>query len=119
MKFRRKAAIIAAVSALPFVALGSYLWLSGVRYGVGTFEAENTFLLGDFVYMLGAPLTLLVWVPYLFFGHVLSVREYWLALPLVNILFMLQWVIWSQLLAKLSEAPRFTRISPRKENPCV
>ena len=51
------------------------------------------------IYMLGSPLTLIAVGPPLFAGRFLQYGDNWWAIPLIDTLFLLQWVIWSQLIS--------------------
>jgi hypothetical protein len=53
------------------------------------------------VYSLGFPLTYIVLGFPSYAGRLLEDGDNWWAIPLVDVLFVLQWVIWSQLLARL------------------
>jgi hypothetical protein len=101
MKLNRRAALIACIAALPFIALASYSWVRAATDK--SFPAYEADLFGDLIYVLGSPLTLLVLgIPYctgLYLDH-----EYdWLWIPLVDSLFVVQWIIWAQLISRVAE----------------
>ena len=87
---------MAIASALPFVVLASFAWIKAVTdNSVPTYEV---YLFGDLIYLLGSPLTLIVLGLPFYAGRYLSDSDNWWAIPLVDFLFVLQWVIWSQLI---------------------
>jgi hypothetical protein len=96
MRLNKRAAIIAIVLALPFVTLASDAWIrAATDRSFPAYEADH---FGDMIYFLGSPLTLIVLgLPY-FAGVYLNHARDWLWIPLTDLLFVLQWVIWSQLL---------------------
>jgi hypothetical protein len=98
MKLNKRAAWIAVIAALPLVALASYSWIKAVTdKSVPTYEV---YLFGDVIYLLGSPLTLLVLGLPFYAGRQLSGSDNWWAIPLVDFLFILQWVVWSQLISR-------------------
>jgi hypothetical protein len=97
MKLNRLSAWIAVVTSLPFVSLASYAWIKAATDGsFPRYEADH---FGDLIYTLGSPLTLIVLGPPLFAGRFLRDSDNWWAIPLIDVLFVLQWVIWSQLIS--------------------
>jgi hypothetical protein len=104
MQVNKRAAIIAVVLALPFVALASDAWIrAATDRSFPAYEADH---FGDMIYFLGSPLTLIVLgLPY-FAGVYLKHAHDWIWIPLIDLLFVLQWVIWSQLLCAFAK-PRF------------
>ena len=104
MKLDKQAAAIAVVSAIPFVALASYSWIRATTdQSFPAYEADH---FGDMIYLLGSPLTLIVLgLPY-YAGTFLKGSDNWWAIPLTDLLFVLQWVIWSQLIAVRGSAGR-------------
>jgi len=91
MNLNRRAAWIAVISAVPFVALAFYSWIKAVvDKSVPTYEV---YLFGDVIYLLGSPLTLIVLGLPFYAGRHLSDGDNWWAIPLVDFLFILQWII--------------------------
>jgi hypothetical protein len=99
MKLNKRAAVIAIAASIPFIALASYSWITAATdKSFPAYEADH---FGDQIYALGSPLTLVVLgLPY-YAGTSLNHRHDWLWIPLVGSLFVLQWIIWSQLIANL------------------
>jgi hypothetical protein len=89
---RRRLAVIPIVFALPFVFCGASAWSLCDYQG---------YELGDLVYNLGVPLTLIVLKIKVFIGRSLTCSDHQWAIPLISSLFIIQWVIWGQLLALL------------------
>ena len=101
MKLNRRAALIACIAALPFIVLASYSWvMAATDKSFPAYEADH---FGDLIYLLGSPLTLVVLgIPYctgLYLDHGFD----WLWIPLVDSLFVLQWIVWSQLISRIAE----------------
>ena len=101
MKLNRRAALIAFIAALPFIVLASYSWVKAATdKSFPAYEADH---FGDLIYLLGSPLTLVVLgIPY-FTGLYLDHGFDWLWIPLVDSLFVLQWIVWSQLISRIAE----------------
>jgi biotin transporter BioY len=103
MRTRLKAALVAFVFSLPFViAAGSFAQKAATSTTPGYYYS----FLSALIYLLGSPLTLLI------FGFIKYVRpldyaDNWWAIPAMSGLFILQWIIWAQLL--VSVARRFSR----------
>jgi hypothetical protein len=98
MKINIRAALIAMASALPLVALASYSWITAAR---GLYAlADDVYLFGDMIYFLGSPLTLIVLGLPFYQRRYLSDGDIWWAIPMTNSLFILQWIIWSQMLCR-------------------
>jgi hypothetical protein len=91
MKLSKRAIWIASIAALPFVALASWLWYVGATDR----SMPDAYISGDLIYMLGYPLTKIMWQ-----FHP-NDRDMWWAIPLADALFILQWIIWGQLIAYL------------------
>ena len=93
MKPRPKASIIAFLCALPFIGIAASYW---------HLESRNAFMgygywLGDQIFNLGAPLTLLMDVYVHRAGPLKPADDRW-AIPVMCILFVVQWIIWAQLI---------------------
>jgi hypothetical protein len=99
MYIDKKAAWIAIGSAAPLVLLASFAWIkAGTDTTFPAYEADH---FGDFLYMLGSPLTWIVLgLPY-YSGKYLKYSDNWWAIPLIDSLFFLQWIIWSQLVSRM------------------
>ncbi len=104
MKIRvsRKAALIAILAAVPFVGTATYFCVRAyleVRWPV---DAIIYWTIGTAIFLLGSPLTLIyqLLMPYIgqflmwSIGNVLAP----LVIPVYIILFICQWIIWSQLI---------------------
>jgi hypothetical protein len=96
MKFHPKAAFIASISALPLMALATWFWM---RAQEPSGFSDMLYLMGDAGFQLGFPLTTIVYLLFLaaLGGAFTRESEVW-ALPLLNFAFLLQWIIWSQLI---------------------
>jgi len=90
----KKATRVALVLSLPFTMLGSLMWLLAPwRDPVNRVELYGC---ADPMYhYLGGPLTHIVYIfkP----AGTLETSDTWWALPLVDALFLAQWIIWAQL----------------------
>lgn len=82
-----KAAIIALLSAIPFILAASFFGIAQESI----IEEGMMILVGFGILLLGAPLTLLP----SFVNFQLSYRS---TLFLLDFLFIIQWIIWSQLI---------------------
>jgi hypothetical protein len=99
MKFSRPAAFVGAILALPCVFLGLWGWVEASRHNYrGPYGIEASEF-GDAIFFLGSPLTQIVLQFRSYAGRGLESSDDWWAMPLVVALFLLQWVIWSQLIA--------------------
>lgn len=97
MKFQRKAASISIILALPFMFAASWFWFGGQKPSV---YSDALYSMGDAIFQLGFPLTttLYYFLLKLLGGTFTKESELW-ALPLINFAFLVQWIIWSQLIA--------------------
>jgi hypothetical protein len=66
------------------------------------------YAIGDFVYWLGAPLTCLLFLYVKLVGP-LTRENHWWAIPVMSGLFLLQWVIWAQLIVTAMNVRRRKR----------
>ncbi|HEX8567190.1 MAG TPA: hypothetical protein VF648_16220 [Pyrinomonadaceae bacterium] len=99
MEIHLNAAKWAVYLALPIMLIGTLFFISAMR--------SNDFwggvmggIIAAQIYILGFPLVGLFWrfiSPYIKRG--LAEEEDWWHLPITNILFLIQWLIWSQLIA--------------------
>jgi hypothetical protein len=101
MKIHKIAALLAVLAALPLVGLGLFFWLSARTHnyqGVLGVEADE---MSYFIFRMGAPLTKIVLSFPSYAGRYLTKSDDWWAIPSTVLLFIVQWVIWSQPLALL------------------
>lgn len=98
MKFlvSRKAILIATIAALPILALASFFWISAREPSV---YSDTIYAFGDGLFQLGFPLTTTLFSALLKIsgGRFTRDSELWV-LPLMNLGFLIQWIIWSQLI---------------------
>jgi hypothetical protein len=101
MLISKKAAIISSVLAFPFMASASYIWIQ--IYMTESITDKMFFQFYSLtIFLLGSPLTLI----YMFLMAVIEkiLKEAiennleFLVLPTLNLLFLIQWIIWSQLI---------------------
>ncbi len=57
--------------------------------------------MGDMIFLMGAPLTQIVLKFPTYAGRYLQKTDDWWAIPSIILLFVLQWIIWSQAIALL------------------
>ncbi len=97
----KRAAKIAVISALPFMALASYFWIQ-IYLSVRTTDQIIFYSISQTIFLLGSPLTLIYILSLKILDRILT--EFlgnnlaFLVLPILNLLFLLQWIIWSQLI---------------------
>ena len=85
---------------MPFMFMASWFWISAQKPSV---YSDVLYNMGDVIFQLGFPLTTLFYVLFLgFIGNFTKKSEFW-SLPIINILFLIQWIIWSQLVNKLKQ----------------
>ncbi|HTS16709.1 MAG TPA: hypothetical protein VMP11_03980 [Verrucomicrobiae bacterium] len=89
MRLHKRMTLIAILVALPFVVMGSLSW-------GGPGEAD---FFSDAIYSLGLPLTQIVLGLPARLGRSLTRKDDLWALPLANLLFLVQWILWSQIVA--------------------
>jgi len=96
MRFHKKAALVSIVCAMPFMFLATWFWINAQKPSVFSDALYN---MGDALFQLGFPLTTLFYLLLLSFlgGKFTKESEVW-ALPFINILFLIQWIIWSQII---------------------
>ena len=97
----RKAAIIAVIASLPVVVFSTYHWI--LAYTIPpSIESNYHGIIGFYGFMLGSPLTLLYTLsaPYIgtFLRWTIGNELDFLVIPVMALLFIAQWVIWSQLI---------------------
>lgn len=91
--------VMGAVLALPFIFWGSLFWLPSPAAGTPPVYTHGA-RWGSLFYYFGWPLTLIILATAEHVGDLdfLS-SNYWWAVPLIDFLFVLQWIIWGQLIA--------------------
>lgn len=82
-----KAAIFAVCLSIPFISIASVCWL--VQENAKPDEPVY-FFIANIIFMLGAPLTYLP-------SSLNLIFSYWMTLLIANFLFLVQWIIWSQI----------------------
>ncbi|GEM_PF-5197989 len=88
--------VIAIIAAFPFVSAASYLWLNAPNFYGPVHEA---YWLGGQIYKLGLPFTgLILYGP----GNFSVEDDRWLV-PVLDLLFFLQWIVWIHLLNSLKK----------------
>lgn len=92
MRLSKKATAWAVICSLPFIILATYSWIrAAVTSDSMLYEG------GDIIYLgFGFPLTQIL---YIFKPIPLADSDNWWAIPLLDALFIFQWVIWGQLFA--------------------
>lgn len=91
---------MAIVCALPIMFIATWFWINAQHPSV---YSDSLYNIGDIIFQLGFPLTTLFYVLFFcFFGHFTKESEFW-SLPVINILFLIQWIIWMQLISKFKK----------------
>jgi len=108
-KFNRGLVLSAIVLALPFTACATYMWLTASSSYV---TAQDSYQVGDGIYALGAPLTLIV----LGYGYLGGIGDsaHWWAIPLLDYLFVFQWAMRGRLSALIIQ--RVGHLEPVRQN---
>lgn len=96
MKIHKKSILISTICALPFMFLASGFWISGRKPSV---YSDTLYNMGDAIFQMGFPLTTIFYDLLLNFlgGKFTKENEVW-TLPFINILFLAQWILWSQII---------------------
>ena len=89
------ALLVSVLLSLPVICCASSLWILG---GVAAGNYQVLYDLGDWLFMLGYPLTMIVIKFPDYAGRYLTPKDDLWAIPLVSLLFVVQWVIWGQLI---------------------
>jgi len=107
LRLSDKATWFAIAMALPFILLESFMWLTAPSLDpVGRMEVYGC---SDPMYhYLGGPLTHIVYV--FTTDGLLQTSDNWWALPLVDSLFVAQWIIWAQLIVIVARVVKRIRI---------
>ena len=93
MKLRTKASLIASFCAVPFIGIAATYWHLENQKGFMGYG----YWLGDQIFNLGAPMTLLFDF-YIRKTGPLKPGDDWWATPVMCFLFVFQWIIWAQLI---------------------
>lgn len=98
----KRAALIAIVAAIPFVAVATYYLVQADLETRWPVDAIVYRTIGTAIFLLGSPLTLIYMVSMPYIGRFLmwSIGSYleFLVVPVYVLLFISQWIIWSQLI---------------------
>jgi hypothetical protein len=105
MNIRTKTSLIATGCALPFVLLAALMWITESQKSYMGFGYQ----VGDSIFYLGAPLTLLQKVYVNHCGY-LRASDHWWAIPAMGLLFIAQWIIWGQVIVWIRQ--RYSRQHP-------
>ena len=103
-RFHKRLSLVSILCSLPFIICGSSFWI-----WAGYADDQLIYSIGDFVYKLGSPLTLIVINFPDYAGRCLTREDDVWAIPLVSLLFIFQWLIWGQLLAITTRVYRVWR----------
>jgi hypothetical protein len=87
------ATLIATSAALPLILLADFAWMTA-ETSPAPHPIDN-YVVGDQIFSLGWPLTQIILRPALS-GHYLTTSDHWWAIPSLDLLFLLQWIIWGQ-----------------------
>ena len=91
---RVTALLISVLLSLPVICCASSLWILGGAAG----NDQVLYSMGDSLYKLGYPLTMIVTKFPDYAGRYLTTKDDLWAIPLVSLLFVVQLVIWGQLI---------------------
>jgi uncharacterized membrane protein len=105
LPLRWKATLVAIVLALPFILMAWSMWSAGAK---AQEPGYYSYFLGGLIYLLGSPLTLLIFLFIRFVRPLADADNQW-AIPVMSGLFLLQWVIWAQLIVTVMNARRRKR----------
>ena len=111
MKVRIVASLFAILLALPIVLTAGHMWR--IAEGPASYMGFE-YAIGDFLYWLGAPLTALRVVYTSFYGPIQR-ENIPQAILVLDALFILQWLIWTQMIISLYRR----RVRHRPENASV
>lgn len=107
LPLRWKATLVALAVALPFVLAAGSMWSAGAK---AQEPGYYSYFLGGLVYLLGSPLTLLIFLFIRFVRPLAAADNQW-AIPVMSGLFMLQWIIWAQLIVTVMNVRRRKRVT--------
>ncbi|HEY6246303.1 MAG TPA: hypothetical protein VIX17_20290 [Pyrinomonadaceae bacterium] len=107
-RLSKKATWCAIAVALPFTLLGSAMWIMATFSSDPVRRVELYGCADPMYHYLGGPLTHIVYVftP----AGTLETSDNWWALPLINALFVAQWIIWAQLIVLVARLLKRIRI---------
>jgi hypothetical protein len=94
MRPRLLAILIAASAALPIILLADFIWMTA-QTSPAPHPIDN-YVVGDQLFSLGWPLTQIILAPAIH-EHNLTPSDHWWAIPSLDLLFVLQWIVWGQL----------------------
>ena len=97
MRIRIVASLIAILLALPVILTAGHMW--SIAEGPTSYMGFE-YAIGDFLYWLGAPLTALR-VVYTSFCGPIQRQDIPQAILIMDALFLVQWLIWSQMIVGL------------------
>jgi hypothetical protein len=104
-RYHKVAMLVSILLSLPIVACASSLWILAGWAG----SDQVLYRLGDSIFTLGAPLTMLVLKFPDYAGRYLTSKDDLWAIPLIGLLFIMQWLIWGQLLVLIIRRLRARR----------
>ena len=108
LRFSKKATWCAIIAALPFILLGSAMWTMATRSSDPVRRVELYGCADPMYHYLGGPLTHIV---YLFTPTgTVETSDNWWALPLIDGLFVAQWIIWAQLIVLVARLLKRIRL---------
>jgi hypothetical protein len=100
MKLSRQAIRFGLVASLPFIVLASLLEIVG-SFSHDAMTKDDAYSYGDGIYLyLGYPLPRIV-LTFLAPRGLRDIDNWW-AVPLLNVLFVIQWIIWAYLIVLLA-----------------
>ncbi len=108
LPLRWKATLVAIVLALPFVLMAGSMWSAGAK---AQEPGYYSYFLGGLIYLLGSPLTLLIFLFIRFVRPLAAADNQW-AIPVMSGLFLLQWIIWAQVIVTVIQFVRRRRAVP-------
>jgi len=115
LELNKKATGLAVALALPFVLLGSSMWLMASHSDNPVARAELYGCADPMYHYLGLPLTHII---YVFKAQgTLETSDNWWALPMVDALFIAQWIIWAQFAVLVARVVKWIRIRNYDKNP--
>jgi hypothetical protein len=112
LRVSAKATWFGVAAAVPFILLGSAMWMMATWSSDPVRRVELYGCADPLFHYLGGPLTHIV---YMFTTDgLLKASDNWWALPMVDALFVAQWIIWAQLILLIGRLLNRIRISYAK-----